>query len=155
MAIRRERHKHMQDIDIATLAPLVRRPDPTGSDTEQTEGLLRLEGVGPRTTPAKKLFFQTAINEPGTRSLPHHHGEAETAGYVAEGHGRIYYGEGYSLYVDMLPGDFAWIPPYMPHIEANMSPTERLVWMTARTPDNIVVNLDDVDDSTLEGFERA
>lgn len=145
----------MTDIDVDNLEPLVRRPDPSGADTEQTEGLLRLEGVGPTTTPATKLYFQTAINEPGTRSLPHHHGEAETAGYVAEGHGRIYFGKNYEKYVDMHPGDFAWIPPYMPHVEANMSPTKRLVWMTARTPDNIVVNLENVSDDSLEGFVRA
>ena len=43
----------------------------------------------------------------------------------------------------------------MPHVEANMSTTDELVWLTARTPDNIVINLDDVDDSTLEGYSRA
>lgn len=36
-----------------------------------------------------------------------------------------------------------------------MSTTDELVWLTARTPDNIVINLDDVDDSTLEGYSRA
>ena len=36
-----------------------------------------------------------------------------------------------------------------------MSVTDELVWLTTRTPDNSVVNLDDVDDSTLEGFRRV
>jgi hypothetical protein len=36
-----------------------------------------------------------------------------------------------------------------------MSVTEELVWLTARTPDNLVVDLPDVDDATLEGFRRA
>ena len=36
-----------------------------------------------------------------------------------------------------------------------MSTTEDLVWLTSRTPDNIVVNLDDVDDASLEGYRRA
>jgi len=36
-----------------------------------------------------------------------------------------------------------------------MSTTEPLVWLTARTPDNIVINLDEVDDDTLEGYRRA
>jgi hypothetical protein len=36
-----------------------------------------------------------------------------------------------------------------------MSTTEGLVWLTARTPDNIVVNLEDVGDDTLEGFRRT
>jgi hypothetical protein len=36
-----------------------------------------------------------------------------------------------------------------------MSVTEELVWLTTRTPDNIVVNLPEVDDSTLEGYRRS
>jgi hypothetical protein len=36
-----------------------------------------------------------------------------------------------------------------------MSVTEGLVWLTARTPDNIVVDLPDVSDSTLQGFARG
>ena len=47
------------------------------------------------------------------------------------------------------------VPPYMPHVEANMSVTEDLVWLTCRTPENIVVNLDEVDDAALEGYRRA
>jgi hypothetical protein len=43
----------------------------------------------------------------------------------------------------------------MPHVEANMSTTEELVWLTTRTPENIVVNLPEVDDATLEGYRRA
>lgn len=36
-----------------------------------------------------------------------------------------------------------------------MSITEELVWLTARTPENIVVNLEEVADETLEGYRRA
>ena len=43
----------------------------------------------------------------------------------------------------------------MPHVEGNMSVTEDLVWLTCRTPDNIVVNLTEVEDSILEGYRRA
>ncbi len=35
-----------------------------------------------------------------------------------------------------------------------MSTKEELVWMTTRTPENIVVNFDDVPDTTLTGFHR-
>jgi uncharacterized RmlC-like cupin family protein len=47
-----------------------------------------------------------------------------------------------------------FVPPYMPHVEANMSTTEELVWLTCRTPDNIVVNLEEIPDSQLEGYRR-
>jgi len=137
------------------IAPIVRRSDVTGSDTVQSEGLLRTTGVSPSVTPATKIWFGRAINAPGTRSLPHHHGEAETGGYVVSGHARIYFGDHYEKYVDMTDGDFVFVPPYMPHVEVNLSTTEELIWLTARTPDNIVVNLPDVDDSILEGFQRV
>jgi uncharacterized RmlC-like cupin family protein len=74
---------------------------------------------------------------------------------VLRGKGRIYFGEGFAEWVDMNAGDWVFVPPFMPHVEANMSVTEELVWLTARTPDNLVVDLPDVDDATLEGFRRA
>ena len=92
---------------------------------------------------------------PGYRSFPHHHGEAETGGYVLRGHGRIYFGENYSEFIDMKAGDWVFVPPFMPHVEANMSVTEELVWLTARTPENLVVNLDDVADETLADYRRV
>jgi hypothetical protein len=36
-----------------------------------------------------------------------------------------------------------------------MSVTEDLVWLTARTPENLVVNLEDVPDETLADYRRA
>jgi uncharacterized RmlC-like cupin family protein len=55
----------------------------------------------------------------------------------------------------MKAGDWVFVPPFMPHVEANMSVTEELVWLTARTPENIVVNLDDVPDDSLVDYRRA
>lgn len=125
------------------------------SHTMSSGDCIRVSGVGPQHTSSTKIWFGQVYNAPGYRSLPHHHGEAETGGYVLRGTARIYFGEGYREYVDMKQGDWVFVPPYMPHVEANMSTTEELVWLTARTPDNIVVNLEEVDDSTLEGFSRA
>ena len=123
--------------------------------TGQSGGCVRVTGVGPQITPATKIWFGKVSNDPGFRSLPHHHGEAETGGYVLTGTARIYFGENYSEFLDMSEGDFVFVPPFMPHVEANMSTTEELIWLTARTPDNIVVNLDEVDDAILEGYRRA
>lgn len=135
--------------------PVVTKQGSEFQATAQSGGAVRVSGVSPQHTPATKIWYGKVSNEPGYRSLPHHHGEAETGGYVLTGHGRIYFGDNYSDYVDMYAGDFVFVPPHMPHVEANMSTTDELVWLTARTPDNIVINLDDVDDSTLEGYSRA
>lgn len=134
---------------------VVTRKGSEDTSTGQSGGCVRVTGVGPQHTPATKIWFGKVSNDPGYRSLPHHHGEAETGGYVLKGKGRIYFGENYSEYFDMEEGDFVFVPPNWPHVEANMSTTEELVWLTTRTPDNIVVNLPDVADDTLTGYRRA
>lgn len=135
--------------------PVVTRSGELAGDTAQSGDCVRNSGVSPQHTPATKLWFGRVSNEPGHRSPPHHHGEAETGGYVLKGHGRIYFGDGYKQFIDMFEGDFVFVPPFMPHIEVNMSTTEELVWLTCRTPDNLVINLDDVADEALEGYRRA
>ena len=144
-----------ENVVTAKTVPVVTRLGHEHDDTGQSGGAHRVSGVSPQHTPATKIWFGKVSNLPGYRSLPHHHGEAETGGYVLKGHGRIYFGEGYSEFLDMTEGDFVFVPPYMPHVEVNMSVTEDLVWLTTRTPDNIVINLPEVDDSILVGFRRA
>lgn len=78
-------------------------------------------------------------------SDPHHHGEAETGGYVFKGRAFIRFGERYENLVIVEEGDFVYVPPFVPHIEGNLSRSEELIWLTTRTPDNIVVNLTDQD----------
>jgi uncharacterized RmlC-like cupin family protein len=127
---------------------LIRGAADLSEQTGQTAGAVRLAAVGPggeATARSGRIWMGRVSNEPGMRSLPHHHGEAETAGYVLSGRARIYWGEGWAQHVDMEAGDFCYVPAHLPHIEANLSTTEPLVFLTCRTPDNIVVNLDDVD----------
>lgn len=113
-----------------------------------------MTGVGPQHTPATRLWFGKASNRPGFRSLPHHHGVAETGAYLLSGRARIYFGAGYQEFIDLAEGDFMFVPPFLPHLEANMSTTEELWWIACRTPENIVVNLDDVDDVSLPGYRK-
>ncbi|MBN9016596.1 MAG: cupin domain-containing protein [Rhizobiales bacterium] len=137
------------------VVPVVTRAGAEHTGTGQSGGAVRVSGVSPQHTPATKIWFGRVSNEPGYRSFPHHHGEAETGGYVLKGHGRIYYGDDYAEFIDLTEGDFVFVPPFMPHVEVNMSTTEELVWLTTRTPDNIVVNLPDVDDASLVGYSPA
>ncbi|WP_028927295.1 cupin domain-containing protein [Pseudonocardia acaciae] len=140
---------------MADVKPVVTRSGEEERGTGQSGGAVRISGVSAQHTPATRIWFGQVSNEPGYRSLPHHHGEAETGGYVLRGSARIYWGEDYSEYLDMRQGDWVFVPPFMPHVEANMSTTEELVWLTARTPENIVVNLEDVPDESLAGYRRA
>ncbi|OCW56012.1 cupin domain-containing protein [Hoeflea olei] len=135
--------------------PVITRKHELDNNTGQSGDCVRKSGVSPQHTPATKIWFGRVSNEPGFRSPPHHHGEAETGGYVLKGKGRIYFGKDFTQFVDMEEGDFVFVPPFMPHVEVNMSTEDELVWLTARTPDNIVVNLPDVPDEALEGYRRA
>lgn len=111
-------------------------------DTAQSANAARLAGVSSSNTDARKIWLGKVSTSPGHRSAAHHHGEAETAGYVLKGKAYILTGESFEDRVDLEEGDFVFVPPFVPHIEGNASDDAELVWLTARHPDNIVVNLD-------------
>jgi uncharacterized RmlC-like cupin family protein len=73
----------------------------------------------------------------------HHHGEAETGIYVAGGHPVfVFLEDGEERRVESAPGDYIYVPPYVPHREENPSPDEEAVVVVARsTQEGIVVNL--------------
>lgn len=135
--------------------PVITKGGTESRDTAQSGGLALVSGVSPQHTPATQLWFGKASNPPGFRSLPHHHGAAETGAYVLSGRARLYFGKDFAEYVDLETGDFMFVPPFLPHLEANMSTTEGLWWLACRSPDNIVVNLPDVDDASLAGYRRS
>lgn len=131
------------------VVPVVTRAGMEPGGTGQSEGAMRISGVSIQHTPATKIWFGKVSNDAGYRSVPHHHGEAETGGYVLSGRARIYFGKSFVDYIDMEEGDWVFVPPFMPHVECNLDRAKPLTWMTARTPDNIVVNLPQVDDADL------
>jgi uncharacterized RmlC-like cupin family protein len=131
------------------VVPVVTRAGREPGGTAQSEGATRISGVSPQHTPATRIWFGKVHNLAGYRSVPHHHGEAETGGYVLSGRARIYFGPKFEDYTDMSEGDWVFVPPFMPHVECNLDRNNPLTWMTARTPDNIVVNLPEVPDVDL------
>lgn len=128
----------------------VQRKDELPEAPGQTRNARRLSGVVEENTQVKDLWFGKVHTGPGEVSDPHHHGEAETGGYVFQGRGFIRFGERYEEVVYMDEGDFVYVPPFVPHIEGNASTTEELIWMTTRTPGNIVVNLENQDIADIE-----
>ena len=145
----------MEPIIVTNARIVVTRRSKESSNTAQSGGLSLMTGVGPQHTGAAKLWFGKAMNAPGFRSLPHHHGEAETGAYVLSGRARIFFGDDYQEFLDLAEGDFMFVPPFLPHLEVNMSTTEELWWIACRTPENIVVNLPDIADTLLAGYRRA
>jgi uncharacterized RmlC-like cupin family protein len=149
---RLEGDNSMYRLPSGLVAPVVTRGGSENPDTANSGGAIRISGVSIQHTPATRLWFGKVTNEPGYRSVSHHHGEAETGGYVLSGRARIYFGEKFEDYLDMEEGDWVFVPPFMPHIECNLDRNNPLTWMTTRTPENIVVNLDDVPDDELRDW---
>src|SRR4051812_16382382 len=94
-------------------------------NTAQTSGLPRKAAI----LPAKQggisedLWGGRVTGEPGMNSGKHHHGPAETIGYVLSGRFELLYGENYENRVELGPGDFIYVGPYVQHIERNLSET--------------------------------
>ena len=123
--------------------------------TAQTAGALRRAGVSRENTDADRIWLGKVHTPAGYASEAHHHGNAETAGYVLKGRAYLLFGEGYRERLDLEEGDFVFVPPHTPHIEGNASARDELIWMTARSPDNIVVNLGAVDLGELDRDDHA
>jgi uncharacterized RmlC-like cupin family protein len=117
--------------------------DGLSSDTTQTPGMRRLEAISGKTVGSEKLWMGQTHVGPATASGDHHHGEAETAIYVVSGHPVFVFAEGErEVRLETSPGDYIFVPPYVPHREENPSPDEEAVVVIARsTQEAIVVNL--------------
>ena len=128
----------------------VQRGDALPLAPGQTSKALRYSGVAVENTDVVGLWFGRVHTAVGEHSDPHHHGEAETGGFVLQGRGYIRFGERYGEIIYFEEGDFVYVPPFVPHIEGNASRSEERIWLTTRTPDNIVVTLADQDVVELE-----
>ena len=83
----------------------------------------------------------------GANSGNHHHGESETAIYVAVGHPVFVFAEnGVERRIETEPGDYVFVPPFVPHREENPSQDEAVVVLARSTQEAIVVNLDSLVD---------
>ena len=73
----------------------------------------------------------------------HHHGHLESVIYVVKGRARMRWGEHLEFTAEAGPGDFIYVPPYVPHQEINASPTEALECVLCRSDgEAVAVNLD-------------
>lgn len=119
------------------------RGDALSSDTAQTSGMRRFEAISGASVGAEKIWMGRTDVGPATNSGDHHHGEAETGIYVVSGHPVFVFAEGdEEVRIETSPGDYVFVPPYVPHREENPAADEEAVVVIARsTQEAIVVNL--------------
>jgi uncharacterized RmlC-like cupin family protein len=113
------------------------------TDTPQTPGMTRAAAITHATAGASKLWAGTVVVEPNVATAAHHHGELETVLYIVKGRARFRWGEKLEFVDEAGPGDFIYVPPFVPHQEINArsdEPVEAVVVRSGQDP--IVVNLD-------------
>src|SRR6266850_2502324 len=112
-------------------------------NTPQTSGMTRAAAITHARTGANKLWVGTVAVDANAKTGAHHHGELESVLYVISGRGRIRWGEHLEFVAEAGPGDFIYIPPFVPHQEINASKTDVLSCVVIRSgQEPIVVNLD-------------
>ena len=112
-------------------------------NTPQTPGMNRAAAITTATAGAKKLWAGTVTIHAGAKTGAHHHGELESVIYVLKGKARMRWGEALEFVAEAGPGDFIYVPPFVPHQEINASPDEPLECVLVRSGgDAVVVNLD-------------
>jgi uncharacterized RmlC-like cupin family protein len=115
--------------------------DQLDSNTPQTPGMTRAAAIN-RVAGANRLWAGTVSVDPNAKTAPHHHGELESIIYIVSGRARMRWGERLEFFAEAGPGDFIFVPPFVPHQEINASPSEPLTCVVVRSDQEpIVVNL--------------
>ena len=92
---------------------------------------------------AEKLWAGTVEIHPNAKTGAHHHGALESVIYVVRGKARMRWGDQLEYVAEAGPGDFIYVPPYVPHQEINASVDEPLECVLVRSDQEpVVVNLD-------------
>jgi uncharacterized RmlC-like cupin family protein len=126
------------------------------AQTTQTVGMRRLEAISGKTVGARNLWMGETHVPASTASANHHHGTSETAIYVVAGHPVFVFldvdGDSpVETRIETGPGDYVFVPPFVPHREENPEPESEAVVVIARTTQEaIVVNLDGLDWSQVD-----
>ena len=90
-------------------------------------------GLSAKNTPARKLSMNVATIPPGGVAYAHIHVDFELMIYILQGRVRHEYGPGLKKVVENEAGDFIFIEPGVPHEVFNLSDTEPVVAVVARS----------------------
>ena len=112
-------------------------------NTPQTPGMARAAAITQARTGASKLWAGTVTIQANAKTGAHHHGELESVIYVVSGRGRMRWGDHLEFTAEAGPGDFIYVPPFVPHQEINASRQAPLSCVVVRSgQEPVVVNLE-------------
>ena len=104
-----------------------------GGGPRAWNGIRYKTGLSARNTAANALSMNVATIPPGAVAYAHIHVDFEVMLYILEGRVRHEYGPNLERSVDNGPGDFIFIEPGVPHEVCNLSDTEPVVAVVARS----------------------
>ena len=96
-------------------------------------GIQYKPGLSAKNVGSKQLSMNVATIPPGGVAYAHIHVGFEVMLYILQGRVRHEYGEGLTKSVENGPGDFIYIEPGVPHEVVNLSQTEEVVAVVARS----------------------
>ena len=132
-----------QQIDWRTQGVRIVKGNELDINTPQTPGMNRAAAITYARAGAQKLWAGTVTIHPNAKTGAHHHGEVESVIYVVKGKARMRWGERLEFMAEAGPGDFIYVPPFVPHQEINANPSEPLECVLVRSgQEPVVVNLD-------------
>ncbi len=112
-------------------------------NTAQTPGMDRKGAIDFARAGAQKLWAGTVSIHPDAKTGAHHHGPLESVIYVVRGKARMRWGDRLEFVAEASPGDFIFVPPFVPHQEINALADETLECVLVRSDGQaIAVNLD-------------
>jgi uncharacterized RmlC-like cupin family protein len=119
------------------------KPREFDAHTPQTPGMQRVAAISRELAGSQGLWAGITIVAPQVASGVHHHGDTETIIYVVSGKGLMRWGEHMEFEQEVEPGDFIYVPPFVPHQEVNNSPDTPSQWVIVRnSQEPVVVNLE-------------
>jgi uncharacterized RmlC-like cupin family protein len=119
------------------------RSNELDTNTPQTRAMTRAEAISFARVGAQKLWAGTVVVHPNAKTGPHHHGEVETVIYIVRGRAKFRWGDHLEFVGEAGPGDFVYVPPYLPHQELNARKDEPVEAVIVRSgQEAVVVNLD-------------
>ncbi len=105
----------------------------SSANTRSWNGIQYKAGLSAKNVGAKHLSMNVATIPPGGVAYAHIHVDFEVMLYILEGRVRHEYGPGLKHVVDNQAGDLIFIQPGIPHEVFNLSPTEPVVAVVARS----------------------
>ncbi len=105
--------------DWRTEGVRVVRANDLDTNTPQTPGMSRAAAITTAKVGASKIWAGTVSILPNAKTGAHHHGELESVIYVISGLARMRWGEKLEFVAEAGPGDFIYVPPFVPHQEIN------------------------------------